>query len=154
MNASFVMTSRWWVDAEPARVWPLVGDCRDWPRWLQSIHAQPGALAWRMPWPWASSFVLRPGRAPAPRQQDQWLCGPVRVRCQGLIDAQPGRATAVTLRLGISLDRPWLRHSAPWLLPWVAQRHFAAIRSSVPRLGELLGCPVGAPSEWAGYTPH
>ncbi len=154
MNASFVMTSRWWVDAEPARVWALLGDCRSWPRWLPSMQLRHEALAWCMPWPWASHFNVRPGRDPGRHQQDQWLSGPVRVRCQGLIDLEPDERAAVTLRLQLCLDRPWLRHTAPCLLPWVARRHFTAIESGVPRLAELLGCRAGPPSKWVGYTPR
>lgn len=154
MDASFVMTSRWWLDADPDRVWPLVSDCRNWPRWLQSMQWQRQALAWRMPWPWASRFAVRTGQAMARHQQDQWLNGPVRVRCHALLETQPGERVAVTLRLRLSLDRPWLHHTAPCFLPWVARQHFDAVQQSVPRLGELLDCPVGLPSRWAGYTSH
>ncbi|MBA4215969.1 MAG: hypothetical protein IIA03_12420 [Proteobacteria bacterium] len=151
MDASFVMTSRWWLDADPQRVWPLVGDCRHWPRWLQSMQEQREALHWRMPWPWASSFEVQDGQCAMPHHQDQWLIGPVRVRCDALVETQPVDRVAVTLRLQLSLDRPWLRHTAPSLLPWVARQHFIAMQQSVPRLGELLNCPVSLPSRWAGY---
>ena len=115
MDASFVMTSRWWLDADPQRVWPLVGDCRHWPRWLQSMQEQREALHWRMPWPWASSFEVQDGQCAMPHHQDQWLIGPVRVRCDALVETQPVDRVAVTLRLQLSLDRPWLRTPPPTL---------------------------------------
>lgn len=151
MNACFVMTSRWWVDAAPVLVWPLVGDCRLWPQWLPSMRERHGALDWRMPWPWPGHFEVHEGGTGTLHQQDQWLRGPLRVHCLGVIEGPPGERVSVTLRLGVSLDRPWLQRAAPWLLPWVAQRHFAAVQAGVPRLGQLLGCPVGIPSRWAGY---
>ncbi len=155
MNPNFVMTSRWRLQAEAARVWPLIGHSQAWAQWLPSIEPTPehrNRLRWHMPWPWAAEFEIAAVQSTPPQEFTCQLHGPLRARWSWLLEAQASAPVDLTLRVEICLDRPWRRRLSPLLLPWLAQRHFAALRAGVPRLGRLLACEASRPSEWAGHT--
>lgn len=147
-----MLHSRWVLAAAPETVWGLLSAPEDWPRWWRYVRSvqrlQAGGaegLGARHRFVWGSvlgygfAFVITTTRVLRPSLLEGRASGDLEgVGTWTLAPQADG--TCLGYRWAVALRRPWMRLSAPLLMPLFAWNHHAVMRAGAQGMANRLGC--------------
>jgi carbon monoxide dehydrogenase subunit G len=164
VKSRFVLVSRWALAASRERVWELLTQPEQWPRWWPRLESARRTVAgapdgtgavtefcWNSGLGYRVEFEVATVRVLPACEIEGAVRGSVKGSGLWLVEPE-GPGVRLTYRWDVELQRPWMRFFAPLLWPVFASRHFRVMRDGARAMAGQLGCPSGRVEEWSSLT--
>jgi hypothetical protein len=155
MSTRFVMISRWRLAVPRERVWHLLTETRDWPRWWPNVAAvrrwRQGSAEglgtvdefhWRSGLGYRFRILVETVRLREGRELEAAARGDLRGTGLWLLEPADEASVRVTYRWEVELNKRWMRRLAPLLRPVFAWRHFAVMANGARGMARELNCAL------------
>lgn len=162
MSHTLVITSSWWLHAEPKAPWRLIADAAAWPRWWRSmrqvrvVETLPQAVDEPSLWPCSPATGLNlqvRQHAADPQQFIEWqVAGDLQATWTWSVLPVTPTGCDVTCRCELKspTNLPLWWHDLSCAL--LERRQLARARACARDMGHALDCRVARLREWSGRS--